>query len=429
MHTKMKLAPTTTTPNAKTIEVPDGWTSRSVGEIGQIVTGATPRTTNQAFWNGTIPFVTPTDLGRTKKVSSTGRHVSDEGLMQVREIPAGAVMVTCIASIGKLGIAAEKCCTNQQINAVITGDSVLSEYFYYAMAFGSRSLAELAGTTAVPIISKSSFSAYRVMVPPLSEQRRIAAILSSVDDVIEKTQATVDQAQVVKRGVMQELFTHGLPGRHARFRRTESVGEIPSGWTIFPLVDACVARGQYGANVAKRDFAPGGIRYIRITDIDEHGSLKDASVGINAPDAGGYLLAAGDILLARSGTVGKSYLHEDIRVRCAFAGYLVRFRTRDEVLLPAFLKEYLNTAAFWRWVADRQHAQAQPNINAREYGQLPVPCPPLDEQRRIVDIAASFTGAIQSGRVKVRCLHRLKQSLLSVLLTGELRVTTDTEAA
>lgn len=113
----------------------------------------------------------------------------------------------------------------------------------------------------------------------------------------------------------------------------------------------------------------------------------------------------------------------------AFAGYLVRFRTREEILLSAFLKEYLNTATYWRWVADRQHAQAQPNINAREYGQLPVPCPPLDEQRTIVDIAGSFTGAIQSARANVRSLQRLKQALMSVLLTGEIRVTADTEAA
>ena len=135
-------------------------------------------------------------------------------------------------------------------------------------------------------------------------------------------------------------------------------------------------------------------------------------------------------MLARSGaTVGKSYLHEGTRLLCAFAGYLVRFRTREEVLLPAFLKEYLNTAMYWRWVADRQRAQAQPNINATEYGQLPVPCPHLDEQRRIVEIAAGFTDAIQTSKAEIRSRQQLKQALLSVLLTGELRVTPVPESA
>ena len=269
----------------------------------------------------------------------------------------------------------------------------------------------------------------RIPLPPIPEQRKIAAILSSIDDTIEKTQAVVDQAQITKGGVMQELFSRGLPGRHTRFKRADSVARIPSGWTIVPLVDACVARGQYGASVAKRDFEPGGIRYVRITDIDEDGALKDLSVGIDTADAGGYLLRSGDILIARSGTVGKSYLHVDTDTRHAFAGYLVRFRTKQDTLLPGFLKEYINTRMYWRWVADRQRVTAQPNINAKEYGQLPVPCPPLDEQRGIVGIAAGFTRAIRTAKAEIRHRQLLKQALLSALLTQELRVTPDTEAA
>lgn len=269
----------------------------------------------------------------------------------------------------------------------------------------------------------------RIPLPPISEQRKIAAILSAVDDAIDKTLAVVNQAQVVKSGVMQELFSRGLPGRHTRFKRADSVGRIPSGWTIVPLVDACAARGQYGANVAKRDFEPGGIRYVRITDIDEDGTLKDVSVGIDTADAYGYLLRTGDILFARSGTVGKSYLHVDTDTRHAFAGYLVRFRTKPGTLLPAFLKEYANTTMYWRWVADRQRVTAQPNINAKEYGQLPVPLPTLYEQRRIVGIAAAFTRAVQTAKAEIRRRRELKQALLSALLTHELRVTPDTVAA
>ena len=256
-------------------------------------------------------------------------------------------------------------------------------------------------------------SRVRIPLPPIPEQRKIAAILSAVDDAIDKTLAVVNQTQVVKSGVMQELFSRRLL----------------DGWTVVPLVDACAARGQYGANVAKRDFEPGGIRYVRITDIDEDGTLKDVSVGIDSADAYRYLLRTGDILFARSGTVGKSYLHVDTDTRHAFAGYLVRFRTKPGTLLPGFLKEYVNTTMYWRWVAHRQRVTAQPNINAKEYGQLPVPCPPLDEQRRIVGIAAAFTRAIQTAKAEIRRRRELKQALLSALLTHELRVTPDTVAA
>ena len=305
-----------------------------------------------------------------------------------------------------------------------SSDRVDVRFFYYALC--NITLRNLGYSRHFKILKEQVIQ----FPESLSEQRKIAAILSSVDDAIEKTQAVIDQAKIVKRGLMQELFTRGLPGRNTRFKQTE-IGSIPNGWTVRSLADACIARGQYGANVAKRDFEPGGIRYIRITDIDDDGALKDEAVGIDDQDADGYLLRTGDILFARSGTVGKAYLHvdDDTGLRCAFAGYLVRFRTRGSVLLPAFLKEYLNTAVYWRWVAVRQRAQAQPNINATEYGQLPVPLPSLDEQRKIVDVADGFNSFIRSARAEVRARLRLKRALMSVLLTGELRVTPDTEAA
>ena len=250
-----------------------------------------------------------------------------------------------------------------------------------------------------------------------------------MDDAIEKTQAVIDQVQVVKRGLMQGLLTRGLSGRHTRFKQTE-IGEIPEEWEVRALVDCCNGKGQYGANVAKADFKPGGIRYIRITDIDDNGALRDNAVGISGENADGYLLQLGDILFARSGaTVGKAYMHRDPGMRSAFAGYLVRFRTKRDVLLPTFLREYLNTDVYWRWVGDRQRAQAQPNINATEYGQLPVPCAPLDEQRRVMEIAESFNSSLLRARAEVLGKQWLKRALMPVLLTGELRVTPGPEVA
>ena len=309
----------------------------------------------------------------------------------------------------------------------------LPAYVYYLAknpAFRSFAISQMTGTSGRQRVPASVFDDFEVELPPLPEQRKIAAILSSMDDAIEKTQAVIDQARIVKRGLMQKLFTSGLPARHTSFKKTK-LGSVPSAWTIRPLADVCSARGQYGANVAKKDFEPDGIRYVRITDIDDDGTLKDDAVGIDARDAEGYLLRPGDILLARSGTVGKSYLHRhiDTVMRHAFAGYLIRFRTIPEILIPWFLKEYLNTRTYWRWVARRQRVQAQPNINATEYGQLPVPCPPLDEQRRIVDVATGFTNAIQTAEADALSRQQLKRALMSVLLTGEVRLTPDANSA
>ena len=276
-------------------------------------------------------------------------------------------------------------------------------------------------------LNQMDVGSFPIHVPPHVEQRKIAAILSSVDDAIEKTQAVIDQVQVVKRGLMQKLFSRGLPGWHTRFKQA-AIGETPETWEVRPLASICLRKGQYGANVAKSEFVPGGIRYVRITDIGGDGNLRGDAVGISEQEADGYLLQPGDMLFARSGaTVGKTYLHSNTGIRAAFAGYLVRFITNKNVLLPRFLREYVDTKTYWRWVSNHQRVQAQPNINATEYGALLVPCPPLDEQRRIIGIAESINSSLQWARAEIRTKQQLKLALMSVLLTGELRVTPDPE--
>ena len=92
--------------------------------------------------------------------------------------------------------------------------------------------------TKMPRTSWTQLGKFEFSLPPFSEQRRIAVILSSVDDVIEKAQAVIDQVQSVKRGLMQELLTRGISGRHMRVKQTE-IGEIPEEWDLQPAAAIC----------------------------------------------------------------------------------------------------------------------------------------------------------------------------------------------
>ena len=389
---------------------PDGWGLADIASLAQV--------NPEQLASGTDPdyLLEYLDIGAIEQpgIIGAGRTVrfADAPSRARRIVRKGDILVATVRpylrNFARVREAPDNLVASTGYAVIRPGDGVDGRYLYQHVL--SSGFVEYLKTRMIgsnyPAVTAHDVRSYRLSVPPLSEQRKIAAILSSVDDAVEKTQAVIGQAQLVKRGVMEESFTR-------------------NGWRTLPLIDACVARGQYGANVAKRDFEPGGIRYIRITDIDEDGALKDAAVGIDAAAADGYLLQTGDVLIARSGSVGKSYLHGTTGTRHAFAGYLIRFRTDPKILLPQFLREYLDTRTYWRWVADRRRVTAQPNINATEYGQLAVPCPPLGEQRRIIRIAAGFSVAIQSAKADLHGRQRLKQALLSVLLTGKLRVTPD----
>lgn len=358
---------------------------------------------------------------------STGRHVSDEGLSRVREIPPGAVMVTCIASIGKLGIAAERCCTNQQINSVIAGDSVISEYLYYAMSFASPSLLGLAGTTAVPIVSKSKFSAYRVMVPPLPEQRRIAATLSSVDDAIEKTQAAVDQAQVVKRGVMQELFTRGLPGRHTRFKKTE-VGELPEEWMAMTLADAATVVGGGTPSKNQSTYWNGDVPWATPTDITGLGGRFISETAASITEAGlasssATLLPPNSLLMTTRATIGACAINRGRMATNQGFQSLVPNQTCVVDFLYYFVQYHRRRLE--RLAAGSTFLEVS-NRTVREFR---VHLPHVSEQHRIASVLSSMDDAIEITMRLIDGLQLVKRGLLASLLTGEIRVRADTEPA
>ena len=120
-------------------------------------------------------------------------------------------------------------------------------------------------TTGIRNLNYKEYLSRELPVPPLPEQRKIAAILSSVDDAIVKTQAVIDQVQVVKRGLMQELFTRGLPGRHTRFKQT-AIGEIPEDWVVDKIGQLgqkgkpAVKAGPFGSSLRKSYYVSEGYR-------------------------------------------------------------------------------------------------------------------------------------------------------------------------
>ena len=113
------------------------WKTIKVGDIGQIITGKTPKTSNSSYYGGIIPFLTPSDDMSVKYVRETKKSITEDGRLSVKNatLPANAVCVSCIGSdLGKVVITTERTVTNQQINSiVINEDNYDIDYIYYAM--------------------------------------------------------------------------------------------------------------------------------------------------------------------------------------------------------------------------------------------------------------------------------------------------------
>ncbi len=153
---------------------------------------------------------------------------------------------------------------------------------------------------------------------------------------------------------------------------------------------------QYGAGERGLEReCEGQARYIRITDIDEYGVLTEGLGATAAAVDPRYILEENDLLIARSGTVGKSYIHkrEHSAATCFFAGYLIRFRFRAEKVLPGYVFAFTQLPYYKEWVQAIQRVAVQPNINAQEYSNLEIPAPPISVQQKVISLLETAYGA------------------------------------
>ena len=193
--------------------------------------------------------------------------------------------------------------------------------------------------------------------------------------------------------------------------------QIPDGWEVVRLGDVC-APPQYGASAAARPFEANLPRYVRITDIADDGRLRvDDPRSAEPAKVKGYELKSGDLLFARSGSVGRTYLYGLEDGPCVYAGYLIRFRPNPMIALPRFIELYTHSPLYHQWIASVLRVGAQPNINATEYTSLPILLPPLFEQRAIAAVLDSIDEAIERTEAVIAATERLRDSLLHELLT------------
>ena len=292
--------------------------------------------------------------------------------------------------------------------------------------FQQHAVATASGTK-MPRTSWKQLGEFTFLCPPPAEQRTIAAVLSSVDDAIEKTQAVVDQVQVVKRGVMQELFTRGLPGRDTRFKKTE-IGELPETWMAMTIADAATVVGGGTPSRNQPTYWNGDVPWATPTDITGLSGRIIAETAASITEAGlasssATLLPPNSLLMTTRATIGACAIN-----RVAMAtnqGFQSLVPKRDvEVDFLYYLMQH-HTRRLQRSAAGSTFLE----VSNRTVRGFRVYLPHRSEQRKIAAVLSSMDDSIEESRRSLDSLQAVKHSLMSALLTGELRVTVDTEAA
>lgn len=213
------------------------WHTISIKDLGRVVTGRTPSSSNPAHFGNSYPFITPSDISLDNRHIETERYVSEEGKESLERIllPKGAVCFVCIgATIGKICVTSRPSFTNQQINSVVVDESKHdSRFAFYALSLQGGNAKALAGGAATPIINKSAFSDIEIEVPDLPTQRKIAGILSAYDDLIENNLRRIKILEEMAQSLYREWFVHfRFPGHEAARFVDSELGQIPKGWEV-----------------------------------------------------------------------------------------------------------------------------------------------------------------------------------------------------
>ena len=244
-----------------------------------------------------------------------------------------------------------------------------------------------------PAVSNGIVRSSLIPCYSIEEQKEIAEKMDTVSELLALRKQQLAELDELTKSRFIELFIgKGYP--------TKTVDEVSLG------------KGEYGAQSASSAYDPTRPRYVRITDINDDGTLNDDIVSsANFDDDEQYKLEYGDFMFARMGaTVGKTYAF--IEGNQIFAGYLIRYRLNKGLINPRYLFWYTKLDEYWNWVKLNQSGAAQPGINAKKYGSLQIPLPPIEEQNAFAAFVEQTDKSKLAVQKSIAELEELKKSLM-----------------
>lgn len=410
-------------------EVPDGWRGIKLGELTHIIGGTTPSKAEPNYWDGgDICWATPTDITSLGigqyELKNTKSYVTKLGVSKssLQIIPVGSVLMTSRATIGYAAINSVPMTTNQGFSVFFPNDQFDSRFLLQWIIWKRAELHNIAGGSTFLEISKTTLRTLEIELPPFHDQRRIAEILSSVDDAIAATQGVIEQTKKVKQATLERLLTKGIG--HTRFKQTE-IGEIPDSWIISTADEIC---SQISVGIVikpSRYYTDNGVRCFRSANVRE-GFIEDADWVFITEEGNRVnrksILKTDDVLVVRTGYPGTSCVvtPEYDGANCID---IIFARPDSNRIESRFLSAFINSESGKLQVLKAEGGLAQKHFNVGSMKLMKIPLPTIAEQREIVCHIEDFTQAENSLKKLLEQYKCMKSALMSDLLTGRKRVT------
>jgi type I restriction enzyme S subunit len=407
-------------------KIPKEWDVTNLESIAKISSGNTAPQDEKYFRNGKYPFIRVQHLTelQEQKYPVKCDYINDYAVsdLRLKKFKKGSIIFPKSGESIKL----EKRAILKEDSYVVNHLAVIESFdknadnlflFYYLCTVKTSNYLT---KTTMPSLNLSTISDFLIPLPSLQEQRKIAEVLSTIDEAIQKTNEIIAKTERLKKGLMQELLTKGIG--HKEFKDTE-IGRIPKEWEVVKLGE--IGTFQYGITASAKEEDT-GVKFLRITDIRDDGTINWSEVPfceISVSELSKYMLKVGDVLFARIGaTTGKTcYINQEIRG--VFGSYLIRFLPdANSQIDTKFLHLFTQSEMYWLQVNRIKGGQLKKGLNTQLLKEIKILLPPLEEQQKIAQVLSTVGKKLEIERNEKAKLERIKQGLMNLLLTGKIRI-------
>ena len=267
-----------------------------------------------------------------------------------------------------------------------------------------------------------------IALPPLPEQRAIAAVLDSIDDAIEGAEAVIAATEGLRDALLHDLLIRGLPGQHTEWRDVPGLGTIPADWEVVRLGD--VAEVQTGRAVNKKSMVGGELEipYLSVANVkDGYLDLRIVkTMLVSNTDVERYGLEKGDVLFTEGGDadkLGRGSVWRGEISPCLHQNHVFVVRPSADILIPDFLSSFASSGFGKRYfLGAAKQTTNLASVNSTQLKEMTLALPNIREQRKIVGALSAMGVSIQEATVERDNLRLLKASTAEALLTGRVRV-------
>lgn len=385
--------------------MPKGWELSSIGKISDVSSGGTPSRNNEAYWNGNIPWVTTAEV-QFKIIEDTVEKITEEGLANssAKLFPAGTILMAMYGQgktrgqVAKLGIDAS---TNQACAAIVLHTGYEVDFYYQFLISQYENIREMANSGGQQNLSGGIVKSIPVPVPPLTEQKKIAQILSTWDKAISVTEKLLTNSQQQKKALMQQLLT-------GKKRLLDENGERFSGeWRNSTLSMFC--------NIAKG-------KALSASDL-EVGDFPVIAGGKSSPYSHSDYTHENVVTVSASGAYAGYISYHNYKIWASDCSVV---SAKADNLIDYFYQLLLSLQDK---IYSLQSGGAQPHIYPKDLNSIPLWVPCVKEQQKIATVLFAADAEISMLEKKLACLKDEKKALMQQLLTGKRRVKVDEAVA